>query len=364
MDQVFDVVSQSFSVPQRHLQRIQRQVRLHRPGRPPTDDHPGEHIDHERHIDEPGQRGDVREIDHPQLVRGVRDELAVHQVRRPLSGRVRDRGADPPVPAHSAQAGVVHDPLNGAPSHRSALDEHLFAAQLVVDLQHPVQAAPGCLVHPADLDQDQLVPPCPRRRWTVPGGVVGARGDLAAVLGQHSADRLDPEPDAVFGDEPDYHGNRGSSSRAKKLEAASRISLARLTSRSSASSFLILAASVDVVPGSRPASTWDCLTQLRSVSGTTPTRGPICLTAPLIVNDGSSVIASATNRTERSRNSCGYFLGAGMTPPFRGIRPSTKPGTIQPLDRLSQPDRFPAMDQHGTIWVVDRRWVCGGILVG
>ena len=197
-----------------------------------------------------------------------------------------------------------------------------------LDLQHPVQAAPGCFVHPADLDQDQLVPPRPRRRWSALGGVLGARGDLAAMLGQHSADRLNPEPDVVFGDEPNYHGNRGSSARAKKLEAASRISLARLTSRSSASSFLILAASVDVVPGSRPVSTWDCLTQLRSVSGTTPTRGPTRLTAPLIVNDGSSAIASATNRTERSRNSSGYFLGAGMTPPFRGIRPSTKPGTI------------------------------------
>ncbi len=30
----------------------------------------------------------------------------------------------------------------------------------------------------------------------------------------------------------------------------------------------------------------------------------------------------------RSRSSFGYFLGAGITPPFRGIRPSSKPGAI------------------------------------
>jgi len=65
------------------------------------------------------------------------------------------------------------------------------------------------------------------------------------------------------------------------------------------------------------------------VSGTTPTFGAILFTAAFKDNDESSLIASATNRCARSRNSSGYFLGAGMTPPFRGIRPSTRPGAIQ-----------------------------------
>jgi hypothetical protein len=36
-----------------------------------------------------------------------------------------------------------------------------------------------------------------------------------------------------------------------------------------------------------------------------------------------------TRPCARSRSSGGYFLGAGMTPPFRGIRPCTKPGALQ-----------------------------------
>jgi hypothetical protein len=56
---------------------------------------------------------------------------------------------------------------------------------------------------------------------------------------------------------------------------------------------------------------------------------PTRFTAPFIDTDGSSAIASTTNRTERSRNSSGYFLGAGMNPPLRGISPFKKPGAIQ-----------------------------------
>ena len=61
------------------------------------------------------------------------------------------------------------------------------------------------------------------RRWTLLGHPIGVRGDLAAVLCEHPADRLDPEAVAVFVDEGDYLGGRGSSSRAKKAEAAFKI---------------------------------------------------------------------------------------------------------------------------------------------
>ncbi|MEW1976738.1 hypothetical protein AB0301_16935 [Microbacterium profundi] len=43
------------------------------------------------------------------------------------------------------------------------------------------------------------------------------------MLGEHAADRLDSEPVTMIVDELNYHGSRGSSSRAKKLDAASRI---------------------------------------------------------------------------------------------------------------------------------------------
>lgn len=84
--------------------------------------------------------------------------------------------------------------------------------------------------------------------------VVTGRSDLHTVLCEHAADRLDPEPVTVIIDELNYHGSRGSSSRAKKLDAANRISLARFSSRTSASSCLILEASSVVVPGRSPAS--------------------------------------------------------------------------------------------------------------
>jgi hypothetical protein len=69
--------------------------------------------------------------------------------------------------------------------------------------------------------------------------------------------------------------------------------------------------------------------QPRSVSGTTPTRSPIRLTARFIDSDGSSAIASDTSRNDLSRSSWEYFLGAGKPHLPGGIRPCTKPGAIQ-----------------------------------
>ncbi|SRR5258708_312268 len=59
----------------------------------------------------------------------------------------------------------------------------------------------------------------------------------------------DPEPVAVFVDETHYFGSRGSSSLAKKADAALRISLARRSSRTSFSSSAIRCWSLVVIPG-------------------------------------------------------------------------------------------------------------------
>jgi hypothetical protein len=183
-------------------------------------------------------------------------------------------------------------------------------------------------VDATNLVQDQFITHLACTRAALPARVVGGRSDRAAVLGEHPADRRDSEPVAVGVDERGHHGSRGSSTRAKKDDAASRISLARFSSRTSACSVLIEAASVLVVPGQRPSSIWARRTHPRNVSGTTPTFGAILFTAAFNDNDESSLIASATNRCARSRSSSGYFLGAGITPPFRGITPSTKPGAV------------------------------------
>ncbi len=67
-------------------------------------------------------------------------------------------------------------------------------------------------------------------------------------------------------DEGHYFGSRGSSSRAKKADAALRISFARRSSLFSRSSSRILARSSLGNPGRRPSSTSARRTQVRSVS--------------------------------------------------------------------------------------------------
>ena len=126
-------------------------------------------------------------------------------------------------------------------------------------------------VGPGGPDQlgDLTITQCPPRRPRLSrfGVVVGAGGDRAPVLAQHSADRLDPHPPrsrpcgqpldgviTVFIDERDQYFGWRSSSAAKKAEADFRIWLAR---RSSATSFFnsrISANSSVVFPGRLPPS--------------------------------------------------------------------------------------------------------------
>src|SRR5271157_5297197 len=94
-----------------------------------------------------GPGGYEGEVDHPQPVRGVRREAAVHQVRRPVLRRVRDRRPRllPPAAAHPAQPQLAHQPLDGAPGRRDAL-----AVQLVPDLPGSVPFA-AVLIDAQDL---------------------------------------------------------------------------------------------------------------------------------------------------------------------------------------------------------------------
>jgi hypothetical protein len=60
MDQPVDRVTVTTAVPQRHVERVERQVGRHRLRCAPPDDHPGEHIDRECDVDEPGERRHIR----------------------------------------------------------------------------------------------------------------------------------------------------------------------------------------------------------------------------------------------------------------------------------------------------------------
>lgn len=55
--------------PDGHLQGVCDQVRAHARIGLRAHDHPREHVDDERHVDEPRPRAHVREVRHPQLVR-------------------------------------------------------------------------------------------------------------------------------------------------------------------------------------------------------------------------------------------------------------------------------------------------------
>ncbi len=112
----------------------------------------------------------------------------------------------------------------------------------------------GCLMDPFDLDHHQQIAARSRRRSTFAGRIVGAWGNLGAMLSEHPAERQGPETVPIFINEHDHHGSRGPRSRASILEAANSISLARLSSRTSAFNSLTSTPSLVVAPGRRPAS--------------------------------------------------------------------------------------------------------------
>lgn len=69
-----------------------------------------------------GDKFDVGEVgDDQRSIRCGHPELAVHQVRCPLGGRVGDRGAHRLLPAHAPPAVTAHQPLDGGLGHRDAL---------------------------------------------------------------------------------------------------------------------------------------------------------------------------------------------------------------------------------------------------
>jgi len=137
MNQAGHVVSGAAAVPQRHVQRVQRQIGLHRPSRSPAHDHPGEHVDRERDVDKPGEGRYVGEVDHPQLVRPGRGEVALDQVRRASSSLVRDRGPHPTSAPNPLHTSGFHQPFNRAAGNRRTLDGDALTPQLVVDLPGP-----------------------------------------------------------------------------------------------------------------------------------------------------------------------------------------------------------------------------------
>src|SRR5664280_651162 len=240
----------------------------------------------------------VGEVGHPEPVGGDSREVPVHEVIRSVL-TVVGVGGDLMglAPAHTGESQVAHQALD-----RAAGDPGALPVELAPDLVGPVDVE-VLPVYPENLDLQVLVPEGALRRWALLRCPVGVRGDLAAVLGEHPADRLDPEAVSVDVDVGDYLCCRRSSSAPKKVAADLRISLARRSSLFSRSRAFIRARSSVVSPGRRPSSVSARRTQSRKVSRLIES---FSATEPIAAHwDGYSSWWSRTMRMARSLISAG-----------------------------------------------------------
>ena len=219
VDHPGDVVPGPAADPQRHLEGVQGQLGRHPVMGAPPDDPTGVDILDERGEAHPRPGRHVGEIDDPQLVRPGRGEVALHMVGRSRRGIVSLRGHELLAPDNALHPVGAHQA-----GHLAARRDDPVACEQVPHL--PVAGDPVAL----GLVRLQRLDPFPHRRIrqrslrrrALLERVVARRRDLHPVLGEHPADRLDPEPGPVIIDERDHHGKRGSSSRARNSTPPTR----------------------------------------------------------------------------------------------------------------------------------------------
>ena len=151
----------------------------------PAEDAAGVGVDHEGDVDHPRARRAVGEIDYPEPVRGQDIEVPVDQIRRPGRGRVTNRGPPAPATANPLQSLGFHQPLDGAPH-----DGDPFTVERQPYLPGTVDTV-VLDMDAGDQRSQPLIADRLLRRRAVRRLVVRGRGDLAAVLSQYGADRLD-----------------------------------------------------------------------------------------------------------------------------------------------------------------------------
>ena len=126
-----------------------------------------------------------------------------------------------------------------------------------------------------------------------------------------------------------YHGSRGSSSRAKKRRGRQQDLVGPLQLPDLRLELLDPRGVVGRRPGRSPGIDLGLLAPAAQRVRRSPRPAArSARTAAFNDSSGSSLTGLATSRIARSRSSCGYFLGAGMIPSSRGIRPSTEPGAV------------------------------------
>ncbi len=193
----------------------------HDPAAPDIQDH--------REVEESGPCRDIGDVRHPQLVRTVRDELAIDQVRRWPRIREPQRGRRRPAPAHACERLFSHESADPFRSH--ALSGFL---ELGMHARAPVRPA-RALVNGVNACLELGITLRTPARRTLPPRVVPAGGDL-----QHAAHRGDRVPGLVRSHEPEDFGGIASVSRANQAAAFARIARSsrsvRFSRRSLASS--------------------------------------------------------------------------------------------------------------------------------
>ncbi len=225
----------------------------------PADDPPGEQVQDERDVDEPGPGRDVGDVGDPAGVRRAAEKSRFNA----SSGRWSTPGivvtgflwspaTAPLMPRAFILRATAHRATGG---YRAPV-----GCPLVQDLFRPVERLPHLAhpVHPVVLLEQRRDPRVqgrigqrpPARRSRL-GGVVGARGDRGIGLGEDGADRLDPELFLVLVDVGDQRCEGRSSSAAKKADALLRIAFARRSSRFSRSNSTIRATGSSVTTGAR-----------------------------------------------------------------------------------------------------------------
>src|SRR6476620_9722056 len=310
--------------PQCLLQRVQDQFGVHRARHAPADDAPCEDIDDERDVDETAPRRYIREIGHPQLIGMTRLELALDQIERPFSARIRDSGAAFAAAHGAPKAQRTHQALDGA-----ARDYDVLPAELPPHLASAVDVK-VLFINAVDLRQQRTITLQPRRQLrqiSLPRCVLVV---LRWGNRQLRADRLDPVLGTMGIDKRHHHfGRRSSSAWAKKADALRKISFARFNSRFSRSSSLSRSRSVLVTPARRPWSRSACRTHLRSVSAVQPIFDAI---EPIAAHcESYSASCSNRRRTARSRTSGEYLFDVLIDPILSRIGVSGNPGAVHIL---------------------------------
>ncbi len=222
-------VSAGSAEPERHPQRVEHQRGAHVLSQLPADDHPAEHVDDEAEVQHPLPAAQIREIAHPEPVRGAGGEVAPDEIISPRGARVCPSGPPRlPTPLRT------DDPVHGhQPLHLTARDWLTGTPQRLPHPPIPVREV-VLRVRVADHAEQPLV--LHRASGPLAAGTLVVRRRRHA---QGLTDGLDPEAVAMGIDIRAHLVRSWSSSLAKNTEADLRISFARRRSCTSRRSLRI-----------------------------------------------------------------------------------------------------------------------------